>query len=64
MEDEFLTSEEVAQKLKLHPGTVRRMLARGEIPGRRLGKEWRVSAIELQKFIAGVEVQPKPETDE
>jgi excisionase family DNA binding protein len=53
MQDEFLTAEEVAERLKMHPRTVRRMLARGDIPGRRLGKGWRVSATELQKFIAG-----------
>lgn len=51
--DEYLTVEEVAQKLKMHPGTIRRMLSKGELPGKRLGKEWRISAAELQKFMVG-----------
>ncbi len=53
-EDEYLTAEQVAEKLQLHPRTVRRLLANGELPGKKVGgKEWRVSAAALKAYIEG-----------
>jgi excisionase family DNA binding protein len=53
MEPEYLTAEQVAEKLQMHPTIIRRMLARGILPGRKLGgKEWRVVASELREFMA------------
>src|ERR1035437_2911489 len=44
-EDEYLTAEQAAEKLQLHARTVRRLLASGELPGRKVGgKDWRISA--------------------
>lgn len=40
----YLTVEEAAGIARLHPATVRRMLARGDLPGLKLGSAWRVSA--------------------
>lgn len=49
---EFWTAEQVAQKLQLHPRTVRRLLTSGELPGKRVGgREWRVSAAALRAYI-------------
>ncbi len=53
MEHEYLTAEQVAEKLQMHPTIVRRMLAAGELPGRKLGKSWRVVASELHEFMLG-----------
>lgn len=51
-EDEYLTSEDVAGKLKMHIRTVRRLLATGELPGKKIGgKEWRISAAALRSYI-------------
>ncbi len=51
-EAEYLTAEQVAEKLQLHPRTVRRLLATGELPGKKIGaKEWRVSASALKDFM-------------
>ncbi len=36
-----LTPEEIAQTLRLHPEVVRRMMKRGEIPARKVGRLWR-----------------------
>jgi excisionase family DNA binding protein len=53
-EDEYLTAEQVAEKLQLHVRTVRRLLVDGELPGKKIGaKEWRVSAAVLKAYIEG-----------
>src|SRR5262245_30656303 len=46
-----LTLTETARILRLHPETVRRLLATGKLPGRKLGKTWRVSPESLQRFM-------------
>jgi excisionase family DNA binding protein len=40
---EVLTAEQLAELLQLDAKTVRALAARGEIPGRKLGREWRFS---------------------
>ncbi|MDR3739312.1 MAG: helix-turn-helix domain-containing protein [Terracidiphilus sp.] len=58
MDDELLTVEEAAARLKMHPVTVRRMLRAGQLPGRKVGaRQWRVSAAALRAYIEG---GPKP----
>jgi excisionase family DNA binding protein len=49
---EFLTSAEVADKLKLNQQVVLRKLRSGEIPGYKLGGEWRVADHELEAWLA------------
>ena len=48
---EYLTPEQVAAKLQMNAGSVRRLLAAGKLPGRRVGRVWRVSAVELRDFM-------------
>jgi excisionase family DNA binding protein len=56
MDDELLTVEEVAKRLKLSTATVRRLLTRGDIPARKMGvRQWRVSASALRAYIEGGE---------
>ena len=51
-EDEYLTPTEVAEKLKIHERTVRRLLADGVLPGVRIGaKVWRISAAALRAYV-------------
>lgn len=50
-EERWLTVEEVAERLRLHPETVRRMLRRGELPGKRLLGQWRISEAELRDYM-------------
>jgi excisionase family DNA binding protein len=53
-EDEYLTAGQAAEKLQLHPRTVRRLLVDGELPGKKIGaKEWRISAAALKSYIEG-----------
>jgi excisionase family DNA binding protein len=50
-EMDFLTTAEVADKLKLHPQVILRKLKSGEIPGYKLGKEWRIASHELLEWL-------------
>jgi len=48
---EFLTSAEVAKLLKMNPQVVVRKLLSGEIPGYKLGKDWRIEAGQLREWL-------------
>ena len=45
------TPEEVAQKLRVHPNTIRDYLKDGILPGIKLGRIWRVEEKDLEEFI-------------
>jgi excisionase family DNA binding protein len=51
-EPEYLTPEQVAEKLQMNVGVVRRLLAAGKLPGRRVGALWRTPADELREFMS------------
>lgn len=51
MEKEFLTADEAAELLNMHPRTIRRLLNSGELPGTRLGRQWRISASAVRSLI-------------
>lgn len=58
-----MTVDEVAKTLKVSAATVRRMLVRGQLPGRKVGvRQWRVSAAALKSYIAGDD-KPNPATE-
>jgi len=49
---QLLTVEEVAERLRVHPKTVRRMLARGELGRVTLGRAVRIREDELEQLVA------------
>lgn len=49
----LLRVAEVATQLRVDPYTVRRYIARGELPAFRIGRELRVGADELAAYLAG-----------
>lgn len=57
-ETEFLTTEEVAQRLRVHPTTILRRLAPlgaddpDRIPGVRVGRVWRIPRREFEEWLA------------
>jgi excisionase family DNA binding protein len=53
VEQEYLTPEQVAEKLQMNARVVRRMLSAGKLPGKRVGRIWRISATALKDFIEG-----------
>ena len=55
----ILTVEQVAEKLQVKPLTVREYLRKGKIPGRKLGRSWRIVETDLEAFLSGKpQVQP------
>jgi excisionase family DNA binding protein len=49
-----LTIGEVAEMLRVHPTTVYRLLKRGDIPGFKIGGNWRVSVDALNHWISEI----------
>lgn len=47
----YLTIEEASELLRIHPDTVRRLIREKRLPGRKLGREWRISREVLDKFM-------------
>ncbi len=49
----ILNTQQAAEKLQVKPLTVRKYLKKGLIPGRRLGREWRIVETDLETFLSG-----------
>lgn len=47
----MLTPGEIAERLNLHPNTVRDYLKAGLLPAIKLGRVWRVEEKDLKEFI-------------
>ena len=55
----FLTVDEAADQLRVHPATIRRMIKGGKLPAVRVGRLWRVDASVTQATLV-----PQPERAE
>jgi excisionase family DNA binding protein len=51
LKSEWLTPEEVAALLKITPKTVKDYLRAGKLPGRKMGKLWRIKAEDVNAFM-------------
>ncbi len=50
---EVLTLEEVAELLRVHTQTAKKLLETGELRGRKVGRQWRVTRAEVERYLAG-----------
>lgn len=50
-EKQYLSAEEIAQRLNVGPATVRKWLRDGKLKGVRAGRLWRVKEIDLHAFL-------------
>jgi excisionase family DNA binding protein len=57
---QILTVEQAAEKLQLTPKTTRKLLKEGQMPGRKVGRAWRVLETDLERWISGKYRQPVP----
>ena len=66
VDQEWLTAEEIAERLKVHKRTVLRWVAAGALRGYRFGAESgmvRVTRSDLEHFLEERATRPKPEED-
>jgi excisionase family DNA binding protein len=49
---EIMTTKEIAEYLKLHPITICKYAAEGEIPAVRVGRVWRFDKDAIDKWIS------------
>jgi len=49
--DKLLTIKEVAEYLKVHINTVRRLISKKQLPALKAGWQWRVREIDLETFV-------------
>ncbi len=50
-QEEYLTPEQVAEKLKVKKITIYRMARTGKLPAIKFGKSWRINSIKLAEFL-------------
>lgn len=53
MSSAFLTAEQAAERLSLHPKTVRRFIREGRLKATRIGKAYRILKSDLAEFAGG-----------
>ena len=52
MAGKLLSTQEVAERLQIHVDTVYALARRGELPGAKIGNQWRFDACQLKHWIA------------
>lgn len=57
----LLTAEEVGAVLRLHPTTVKLLLRNGELPGRKIGGQWRTLRADLLAYLGADRPSPGPD---
>jgi len=53
----FLTVQEVAAHLRVHAGTMYRIIKRGDLRALRVGGDWRIDKEELNRWLKGAELE-------
>ena len=61
MASRILTVPQAAEKLQMNPDIVRDYLRLGKLPGRKVGKAWRVLESDLEQWISTGQGEHKPE---
>ena len=51
MEEKFLTTDQVAQILQVHPFTILKFLKDGKLNGMKLGRVYRIKQSDVEEFI-------------
>ena len=50
----IMTVGELAKYLRVHPSTIYRLLKRGELPGFRIGTDWRFDRERIERWLASL----------
>lgn len=57
-EDEYLTTDQVAELLQLHRDTVRRMIREKRLPSVKVGKQYRIRRRDLDAWLTAPGSKP------
>ena len=57
LNDDFYTAEELATKLKLNVMTIYRYIKAGKLKAHKIGKEYRITRAEFERFIRDTRTQ-------
>jgi len=49
---------EVAQRLRIHPESVRRLIRKGKLPALKFGNKWLVEKFVLEQYASGYDRRP------
>jgi len=58
-EDKLLTPPQVAQRLQVNERTVTQWLRQGHLRGFKIGKEWRISEMDIEAFLEASANKPR-----
>ena len=61
--DTFLTTEEVAQRMRVSQNMILQLIKRGELPATRFGKLWRIKESDLEDYLNRNYTHKKDDTD-
>jgi excisionase family DNA binding protein len=56
--ENFATVREVAERLRIHPESVRRLIRQGKLPARKLANTWLVEREVLEQFASHYDPRP------
>ena len=57
VQNDILDADEVAEMLRVHPRTVKRLAGQGDLPGFRVGGQWRFRREAIEEYIRRQEQQ-------
>ena len=55
----FYTVDDLVVMFDVHPETIRRMLKSGELKGFKMGKGWRITEEEVERYIGSLKEENK-----
>ena len=58
MLDDYLNVAGVAERLGIHPESVRRLIRQGRLPAKKFANSWVVARDELEQFATGYDRRP------
>lgn len=61
--EQYLTSEQVAKLLQVHPFTVLKYLKDGRIKGVKMGRVYRIKESDVEEFLCSASTKEKPPED-
>jgi len=56
--DEFVGASEAAERLRIHPESVKRLIRRGKLPARKIANKWLIRRDVLEQFASTYDPRP------